>query len=413
MSLTYKQIWERYSHLIVKRKLYIKRLSIDGTYESEWQEISQGMTKDGSVNSISRSLPNNSYSFGEIEVGNVSMQIVSAFQEFASENDPNSIFSGYIRHKSKFRVLDILVDKYTDPLNPEEIAVTTFEGLIDASTAQTEQGFEKLTVLDYLSVLNDVNVSELSISSTTINQIVFEAINRPEFTKFFNVSSSSTYINAGYNASSVDVSVYTGSVLDMLKDLAKGHSVFYINEDDGYFYFKSAEPSSTEQHQFLEENNRKIDISAWREGIDRQITKWYWDDDSVSISSLAEEQPVNPISKNFKIEGITNNTQRKNVLDAVLSKTKFAKPYFKLTLPYYPVIKLFDRVSVQSFGSAPKDALRWGMFKWTSSATTSPNIAPKWRKPGGIRISAEDEWMVRKILHSSGWKTEIELEKIL
>lgn len=413
MSLTYKQIWERYSYLIARRRLYVKRLNVDGTYESDWLEISQGMTKEGSVNSISRSLPNDSYSFGEVEVGSVSLQIISAFQEFASENDPNSIFAGYVRHKSKFRVVDALVDKYTDPDNPEEISVITFEGIIDASTAQTEQGYEKVTVLDYLSVLDDVNVSELSLSSTTINAIVFEVINRTAFTKFFNVSSSTNYINAGYNASSIDVSKYTGSVLEMLKDLAKGHSVFYINPDDGYFYFKEAEPTETIQYQFLESNNRKLDISAWREGVDRQVTKWYWDEEDVDISAESAIQPVNPISDKFSIKGVTNSTQRQNLLNKVLEKTQYARPYFKLTLPYFPIIKLFDRVNVQSFGSAPKDALRWGMFKWTSSSTTNPNIAPRWRKPAGIRISEEDEWMVRKISHSSGWKTDIELEKIL
>ena len=133
----------------------------------------------------------------------------------------------------------------------------------------------------------------------------------------------------------------------------------------------------------------------------------------MSISAVTTETAVNPISKAFKIDGVTNATQRQNVLNAVLAKTEFAKPYFKLTLPYFPIVKLFDRVNVQSFGSAPRDALRWGMFQWTSSLTTSPNIAPRWRKPAGIRISAEDEWMVRGINHSSEYKTVLELEKIL
>lgn len=618
MSLTYKQIWERYSHVQFKRRLYLKRLNADGTYEDDWVEISQGLTKDGSVNSLSRSLPNDSWQFGYVTVGNISLEILSPFQEFASENDPNSIFYGYIRHKSKFKVVDALIDTFSglkkvleinfdgsdgattytaetgqtltfagtaqldisqresgsssllldgnsdyvsvpdsddwallnddfdilasirfnavpgegewqsvfgqyqdstdryaltitrpvgesyhqiyfllrvggvekilitanlsglleadvwydiklrrsgddffilvddvivgsgssseeipnlsapfivgsnggtyyfngwidsfklfrenDALPNNEATVTTFEGYIDATTAQTEQGYEKVTVMDYISVLDDVNVAELTLAQTTLNALVYEILNRSIFTKYFNVSSSTTYINAGYNISAIDVSKYTGSVLEMLQDLAKGHSIFYIDPDDGYFYFKPADPTTETRHEFLEANNRKLDISAWREGIDRQVTNWYWDEEDSTVAAVADPAPVNPISENFKIQGVTNTTQQQNVLNYILTRTQYAKPYFKLVLPYFPVIKLLDRVSVQSFGSAPKDALRWGMFAWTDSATLNPNAAPRWRKPAGIRISSDEEWMVRGIQHSNNLKTTLELEKIL
>jgi hypothetical protein len=311
------------------------------------------------------------------------------------------------------KVVDAFIDKYTDPDNPVEASVTTFEGLLDATTAQTEQGYEKITVLDYLSILDDINVAELTLVQTTMNALIYEIMNRAQFTKYFSVSNSTDYINAGYNASAIDVSVYTGSVLEMLQDLAKGHSIFYIDPTDGYFYFKPATPTATVQYSFLEANNRKLDISAWREGIDRQVTSWFWDDEAVSISAVADPVPVNSISDRFKISGITNATQRQNLLDYILTRTKDAKPYFKLALPYFPVIKLLDRVSVQSFGSAPRDALRWGMFAWTASDTTNPNVAPKWRKPAGIRISSDDDWMVRAISHDANFKTTLELEKIL
>jgi hypothetical protein len=413
MSLTYQEIWARYSHVEFVRRIYIKRLNVDGTYEAAWTEISQGMTKDGSVNSISRSLPNDSWQFGFVTVNNVSLEILSPYQEFSGENDPNSIFFGYVRHKSKMKVVDAFVDKYTDPTTPTESSVTTFEGLIDATTAQTEQGYEKCTMLDYISVLDDVNVAELALAQTSINALVYEILNRAGFTKYFNVSNSTTYINAGYNASSIDLTKYTGSVLEMLQDLAKGHSIFYVDPTDGYFYFKPADPTATTQYSFLESNNRKLDISAWRDGINRQVTSWFWDEEDAGISAVASPAPVNSISSRMKIDGITNATQRQNLLNYVLTRTQYAKPYFKLVLPYFPVIKLLDRVSVQSFGSAPKDALRWGMFAWTDGDTTNPNVAPRWRKPAGIRISADDEWMVRSISHDSSLKTTVELEKIL
>lgn len=411
MSLTFQEIWEQYSVVSFKRRLFIKRLKEDGTYEVDFTEISDGMMKDGSVNSLSRSLPNNSWQFGRVNVSNIRLEILSAFQEFASELDPNSIFSGYIRHRSIVKVVDAFIDKYTDPTEPVEASVTTFIGLIDSLTATTEQGYETVTALDFLSVLDEINVNELNLVSTTLNALVYEIMNRSEFTGLFNVSNSTTYINAGYNASSIDVSVYDGSVLEMLEDLAKGHSIFYIDPDDNYFYFKPADPTSAVQYSFLETNNRKLEISSYREGIDRQVTHWYWKE--TSISSIKVPEPVNPRSSTFEIKGITNATQRQNTLDEVLERSQDSKPYFQLELPYFPVVKLLDKVEVQSFGSAPRDAVRWGMFIWTDSTTGDPLTSPRWRKPAGIRISQDDKWMVRAISHDKNLRTTLELEKIV
>lgn len=411
MALTYQQIWERYSHVEFRRRMYVKRLQEDGTYEADFTEITPGLMKDGSVNSLSRSLPNDSWQFGKVVISNVRLEIASAFQEFASELDPNSIFAGFIRHRSIIKIVDAFIDKYTDPDLPTEASVIVFTGLIDSNTATTEQGYETITALDFLSVLAEINVKELNLVQTTLNALVYEIMNRAEFTKYFTVNSSTTYINAGYNASSIDTSVYEGSVLEMLQDLAKGHSIFYIDPDDNTFYFKSAEPTPSVVYSFLEENNRKLSISNYREGVDRQITHWYWDD--TNISAIKDPEPVNPKSSTFHIDGITDATQRQNTLDAVLARSQDAKPYFKLELPYFPVVKLLDRVIVQSFGSAPRDAVRWGMFVWTSQATTSPSTAPRWRKPAGIRISADDRWMVRGITHDKNLTTTLELEKII
>lgn len=515
MSLTFTEIWERYSHVQFNRRMYIKRLKEDGTYEADFTEISQGLMKDGSVQSLSRSLPNNSWQFGYVTVDNVGLEILSAFQEFASEKDPNSIFLGFIRHKSIIKIVDSFIDKYTDPSAPVEASVTTFQGFLDSTTATTEQGYETITALDFLSVLNDINVSQLTLTKTTMNELIYEIVNNPMFTKFFSVSNSSSYINAGFNATDIDVKQYTGSVFEMIEDLAKGHSIFYINPDDNYFYFTPVNPTSGIVYSFLEDNNRKLDISGYREGVDRQVTNWYWDgveewiqgdwtsvnweragssngwthntgnttvlsestlavsgkrykitytvndrtagsfsisfggysvssvtasgeayftststgnlqitptsnfDGSVDvsikadISSVADPDQINPISQNFKIDGIVNDDQRQQLLDYVLSITKLPKPYFKLELPYFPVIKILDKIEVQSFGAAPPDAVRWGMFIWTSGSTTSPSTAPRWRKPAGIRISRDDKWMVRSISHDNNLRTTLELEKIL
>lgn len=514
MSLTFQQIWAQYSQVMFKRRMFIKRLNQDGTYEPDFTEISQALMEDGSVQTLDRSLPNNSWQFGYVTVDNVGLQILSAYQEFASEQDANSIFFGFIRHHSIIKIVDALIDKYTDPLNPVEAGVTTFIGLLDSTTASTEQGYESIDALDFLAVLSTTNISQLTLTQTTLNDLVYEIMNNPLFTQFFSVSNSSTYINPGFNLTGIDLTQYTGTVYDMLEDLAKGHSIFFVNPNDNFFYFVPITPTDDVQWEFLEENNRKLSISGYREGIDRQVTNWYWDsiEDALAetwtstdwtgsetdgwvhtpgnttvlseatipvndrlydiiltvtagtagsfnflfggntltsvtssqsitiltsgidnlqitptsdfdgtvrvsikrnISAIVEPQPINPISQTFKVDGITDDDERQLLLNNLLSLTKTKKAYFELALPYFPLVQILDRIKVQSFGSAPPFAARWGMFQYTSSSTTNPNAAPRWFKPAGIRISQDANWMVRSISHDSSLTTTLELEQIL
>lgn len=409
MAMTFYDIWNTYRRFEIKRRIYIKKMRRSGVYDTEWIELPRNIVKDSSINSIQRSLPNSSYQFGKVQVSNASMSIMSPHREMSDESLGSSLFYGYRRHWSQIKVVDSMIDKYTTEGEREEVPVTTFIGIIDATTATTEQGYETFTALDFITVLDEVNVSSLSLTETTLSALVYEILNREEFTKYFNVSSSTTYIDPGYDATAIDLTQYDGSVLEMLQDLAKGHSIFYVDPDDSYFYFKEALPTETVQYSFLEMNNKKISISKYKEGKDRQITQWYWSDTDPVISSIASA--ATPITENFDIKGITNSTQRQNTLDFVLNKTRNAKPYFKLELPFFPIVKILDKIQVQSYGIAPKDAPRWGMFKWTAKDTTNQSVAPRWTSPIGIKISSSRRWMVRSISHDGNFKTTLELEE--
>jgi hypothetical protein len=401
MPLTIKEIWKQSSQVKWFRKMSVKRLQVDGTYESDFFDISHLQLKEGSVNRLSRSLPNSSFKFGKVLVGNANLSILSPHQEFSNENQPKSIFNGFVRHRSLIKIEDGYIDNISDPDNPAQVITTVFQGLIDGNTATTENGVETLTVLDLISVLDEVYVNIISLSETSLNALIYEAMNRSEFTDLFNVSNSTTYIDAGYNIQNIDITEYEGSVLDMFEELAKGHSIFYIDPTDNHFYFKEAAPKATVDHEFHEANNRKISISRYREGRDRVITRWFWEGTAIN----AAEFPVPFVQRveNLDIKGVTDPTDQRNTLEKVLEKTKDIKPYFQLEIPYYPVIDLLDRVTVEEFGYASRDAARWGYAKYGEDRFT--NVS-------GIRISKEVNWMVRSVKHSSDLKTTLELEMI-
>ena len=71
------------------------------------------------------------------------------------------------------------------------------------------------------------------------------------------------------------------------------------------------------------------------------------------------------------------------------------------------------KVIVQSFGQAPPNVARWGMSPFTSSSTTNPSTATRFAQAAGIKISSNQEFMVRGINHSNNLVTTIEVEEII
>lgn len=404
MTSTWQSIWESYPKLQWGRKLYVLRLNTDGTYESDWYEISQYLLKDGSVNSVEFTMPNSSYSLGEVRIANAKFSLLNPYGEMSDETFNRSIFKGFVRDGSLIKIVDHLV-------NPDDetdvVEVTTFQGFIDDKSAVTEQGYEEFTARNFLTLLKDKTIDELELTGTTISQVVYNAINNPYFTEFFNVSNSSTYINPGYNAA-VDLSQYekTTTIFDLFQDLAKGNSIFYVDPDDNYFYFVDPTPTATVKYSFTESNNRKIKIYNYKSGADRQFDQWYWEDSNISKVTAGALNPK--LAKPFKIDGITDNTpitgHQQLMIDKVYSNFYNRKPYFKMDLPYFPIIRLRDRITVQSFGQAPENVARFGSAIYGESV---------FGKPAGIVIASTRQWKVTSIKHDKNLRTTLELEEIL
>lgn len=404
MTSTWKSIWESYPKLQWGRKLYVLRLNTDGSYESDWYEVSQYLLKDGSVNSVEFTMPNSSYSLGEVRIANAKFSLLNPYGEMSDESVNRSIFKGFIRDGSLIKIVDYLVNPEDDT---DVVEVTTFQGFIDDKSAVTEQGYEEFTSRNFLTLLKDKTIDELELTGSTISQVVYNAMNNPYFTEFFNVSNSSTYINPGYNAP-VDLAQYeiTTTVFDLFQDLAKGNSIFYVDPDDNYFYFVDPTPTVAVKYSFTESNNRKIKIYNYKAGADRQFDQWYWEDSNISRVTAGALNPK--LAKPFKITGITDNTPitgaQQLMIDKVYSNFYSKKPYFKLDLPYFPIIRLRDRITVQSFGQAPENVARFGSAIYGESV---------FGKPAGIVIASTRQWKVTSIKHDKNLRTILELEEIL
>lgn len=408
MTLTIQQIYDRYSVREFCRKVEVKRQNQDGSFEAEWQdveELSGTMLFDDSVNNINYQIANNNYNFGIVNVGNVTLKLNSKNGQFDDESNSSSIFFGYIRHGSQIRVKEGYIDKYTDPNNPVEIFAEVFQGFIDDTSNSTkvddENLIQNLYCVDLLSfLLKKYSVADMgSLSSTTTETLIYEILNRSEFTDFMTVSTSN--IDAGYNATSFDISQYEAQtqLLTLFENMALGNSFFYVR--NGVFYYQPIYTGITST--FSVDERKLIKFSGYESGISKVFEVFYWEGDE-TISYESSPNKYNR-SQTIGIDGITDNTQRQNIIEYIGSIARVQRREFTIEIPFFPNIFILDKIIIKSPQIIPSDAFVWGVSTWGGG--------DKWRKSlQADNIPNNAEWLIRKIQHNN-FKTKITLQEII
>jgi hypothetical protein len=407
MTLTIEQIYNRYSVRDFVRKIEIKRRNEDGTtYENDWQDVEEltGLKiLDKSVASIKYSLSNNSYNFGIVTVGNAKVTFISKNGQFDDEINSSSIFNGFIRHKSLIRIRDGYVDNYTDPTAPVDVLTTVFEGFIDGTSKSTKVDKDNLNqtllCIDLLSfLLKENTISDMgALSSTTLDALIFEILNRSEFTDFFTVDALN--INAGYDIQSFDISQYEGqtTLYTLFENFSIGHSFFFVK--DGVFLYK--EITDGNAIGFVIDNKKLIEFSNYDNGIQNVFERLNWEDSSESFTSSPNKYNR---GKTINIKGATNTIQRQNLLNVIGGITKIQRKRIRVKIPYFMNIFILDSITIDSPEIIPEDAFVWAVSAWGEK---------RWRKSlKADNISSSDTWIVRDVKHSNFVTTLIVEEDI-
>lgn len=437
MALTIEEIYLRYSVRDFVRKIEIKRLQTNGIYENDWQDV-EDLSKlkllDKSVNSISYKTANNNYSFGIVVVGNTTIKLNSKNGQFDGEDNPSSVFSGFIRHGSLIRVRDGYVDKYTDPDNPVDVFVEVFRGFIDITSTSTkvdnENVIQSLKCLDLLSfLLKRLTISDVKpLTSTNLKDLIFEILNRSEFTDFFTVDYNN--VIPGYNIQNLDVDQYEGQtqLYTVFENLSLGHSFFYINK--GVFNYRpldsGSSPNNGNYEDFLFQDgtpflfqdgtqfqfnktipiklgkSKLIKFSSYTSGVSNVYERINWEGDP-SASFTASPNLYNK-GKTINIEAVTDASERQNLVNKIGSLTKLQKKQFTITIPYYMNINVMDEVIIESPEIIPEDAFIWGISRWGDGS--------RWRKAlQADNIPNNASWLVRSVKHNN-LRTQLIVQEI-
>lgn len=405
MALTLEQIYTRYGQREFARVIEVKRRNTDDSYEAGWSDIetlSSLYNISNAVSSVSYSTPKDNYSFGIVTVGNLKLKLLSKFGNFDDENNQNSIFRGFLRHKSLIRVRDGYVDKYTDPDAPVEVLATVFEGFIDGTSTGTKVNkdnvIQELQCIDLLSfLLKDYTLADMGVlAQTTLSDLILEILDRSEFTDFFTVAGGN--ISPGYDITTLDMAEYEGQtqLFTIFQNLSLGHSVFYVL--DGVFYYKPIKNTITTT--FEVDQKKIINMSNYNNGADVVFEKFFWEDSSESYTA-----PTNVYNrtKTIDIKACTNTTQRQNVLNYVGGVARIQRKRVKLEIPYYPNLFVLQKITADYPDILPSDAFIWDVSLWDEAY---------WREPINASPINSVNWVIKDLKHAS-FKTTLTLEEVI
>lgn len=405
MSLV--EVYNQYSSREFIRKVEIKRKLATGGYENDWQDVvalSGLPLLDKTVGSISFKLPSDGYNFGLVTVGSLKIKLNSKQGQFDDEGNANSVFyPNYQRHETLIRINDGYINRKTG----QEFTKQVFFGFIDGISRSTRVDNDNITqnlqCVDALSfLLKKYTIADMGnlTNNPSLNDFIFEVMNRAEFTNFLNISSSN--IQAGYDIQNIHLNEYEGQtqLLTIFQDLSIGHSFFFLNEQD--FHYRKVNLPLNRGFSFDAKKDKIIKFSNYDEGLSQVYEKIYYQDNT-SVSFIAPVVKYNK-SKTIEVKGIKNNTERQNIVNAVGAITSLARKKVIIEIPYFQDINIFDEITVQEPIFLLKDAFVWDLSKFDDGKRFDAFFRAD-------NINLDQTWLVIEINHSN-FKTKIKLQEI-
>jgi hypothetical protein len=405
MSLV--EIFNQYPSREFKRKVEIKRRLTTGDYESDWQDVValSGLSLlENAVGSISYKLPSDGYNFGLVTVGNLKLKLNSKQGQFDDEGNVNSVFyPSYQRHESLVRVNDGYIDRKTGQEFTKQVFFGFIDGVSRATRVDNENILQDLQCIDALSfLLKKYTLGDMEnlTNNLSLNDLIFEIMNRTEFTNFVNINNSN--VQAGYDIQNVDLTQYENQtqLLTIFQDLSTGHSFFFLNEQD--FYYRKVNLPLDRGFSFDAKKEKIIKFSNYDEGLSQVYEKIYYQDNS-SVSYIAPELKYNK-SKTIEIKGVQDNTERQNIVNAIGAITSLPRKKIMIEIPYFQEVNIFDEITIEEPIFLLKDAFIWDLSKFDGGKKLDAFFRAD-------NINLDQTWLVIEINHSS-FKTKIKLQEI-
>lgn len=401
--MTYDASYTKSNSLSSDLLIEIKRINSSGVYESTWQDVSSLIADqvivNNSIPSMSFKLANETFSYGVVRIPDCTLKMLSINGEFDSEANANSIFFGYIRHKTLVKISHGYKDTATDTYD----YIECYRGFINEKSNNTkvsnENTYQDLFIEDILTFLiKEYTFSAFTIVATTLEAFIYELFNRSEFTDFLTVDAGN--ISAGYDVQVIDDTSIEGQTqwLTILQNLSIGHS--YLYQRSGVLYYQPITAQANTPKLFG--RDKVIKLESFSSGIDEVFEELYWKDTAISFIS-----PTNTYNqtKTFDIESITDSTDRTNILATIGTRSATVRKKFKISVVLYVDLFILDKIKVSAGDYETGDGLIWDLGNWDEENWTS-NL-------GASFVESSSLWMIKEIKHNfQSCKTDLVVEEI-
>ena len=401
--MTYDATYLKSNSLNSDLLIEIKRIDSDGVYESDFVNletlIADQVIVRNSIPALSYKLPNESFSYGVLRVPDCTLKLLSINGEFDSESNTNSIFNGFIRHKTLVKISHGYKDQTTGDYDYLEV----YRGFINEKSNNTKVSnantYQDLFIEDALTfLLKEYTFSAFTIAATTLDDFLYELFNRSEFTDFLTVDTGN--ISAGYDVQNIDDTAIEGQTqwLKIIQDLSIGHS--YLYQKEGVLYYKSITAETNTPKLF--DRDKIVKAEGFSSGIDEVFEELYWKDTTISFIS-----PTNTYgqTKTFDIESITDTTDRTNILATTGTRTSTIRRKLKIKLVLYVNLFILDRIQVNAGDYETSEGLIWDQGNWDEENWGS-NLGAAFTSIGAF-------WMIKEIKHNfQSGVTELVVEEL-
>jgi len=248
------------------RKMYIKRLQLDGTYESEWLEITEYVKSFGVIMK----------SFGDqvllsnYQIDDMTIVLENSRRTFNKETDYNSIFFGYkTRYRTKFKIESGVYDD-----DDTEIPGVVWYGVLFSDPVTNDQGQISIQLASTLKMFQYYKATGISTLSGTTAELVDRLANKTQngisiFNQFFEGflinPSSATCMTISSPLITADQSVW-----DKIVQYSIYQDYFAYVDNNGYFVWDSKSPTDDVQWVFNGAGSNDADYAVTIMSVDRE-----------------------------------------------------------------------------------------------------------------------------------------------
>lgn len=390
------------------RRLYIKRRSVAGVYESTWQRIDvfNGVGRVINHGTVNIKTDSDKIAVGSFDIDDYSTKLTNSDGFFNAESDYRSFWNGYLDHKDTLFKIDVAM--FDEDFN--ELGTTTaFLGVIQSIDSRGDDT-ATIKVSAYSKKLNDYLFADLGLTGNkTVTQILTAIFSDTRVDSYFGTTTLSPVQNVTLHLDDHDV--FAGTMWDVIKFIAKkSQSTAYVFNDTFYFGTRNI-VTTTPEFTFAGLGNTQDDRAVTVYGnptYDQSgADKWYTK--IIDTSSGLTAESLDPIALNsgktltIDLTDVPNAGDKQDILDSYLDFFGSRRPSLKFTCPFMMLLLLpLDIINIDAPGA--RTEINSGYY----DASFYDTEAVYDGDGSSASIDVDDRWIIESVIYDiDKWETVI------